>query len=41
MGILNIDLNYIKLDDTNFDEDESGTIIHVRVLACHIKFKKT
>ena len=41
MGILNIDLNYIKLDDNNFDEDESGTIIHVRVLACHIKFKKT
>ena len=27
MGILNIDLNCISLDDNNFDEDDSGTII--------------
>ena len=41
MGVLNIDLNYIKREDKNFNEDDSGTIIHVRVLACHIKLKKT
>ena len=40
MGILNIDLNCISLDDNNFDEDDSGTIIHVRLLAWHIKFEK-
>ena len=40
MGILNIDLNCISLDDNNFDEDDSGTIIHVRLLAWHTKFKK-
>ena len=32
MGILNIDLNHINLDN-NFDEDYSGTIIYVRLLA--------
>ena len=39
MGILNIDLNNISLDN-NFDEDDPGTIIHVRLLAWHIKFEK-
>ena len=28
MGILNIDLNNINLDDTNYDEDDPETIIH-------------
>ena len=40
MGILNIDLNCINLDDNNVDEDDPDTIIHVRLLAWHIKFKK-
>ena len=40
MGIINIDLNCINLDDNNFNEDDSGTIIHVRLLAWHIKFEK-
>ena len=30
MGVLNIDLNNINLDDTNFDEDDPDTIILVR-----------
>ena len=32
MGILNIDINHINLDN-NFDEDYSGAIIYVRLLA--------
>ena len=35
MDILNIDLNCI-----NLDEDDSGTIIHVRLLAWRTKFEK-
>ena len=31
ISILNIGLNWINLDDTNFDEDNSGTITHVRL----------
>ena len=38
MGILNIDTN-INLD-INFDEDDSDTIIFIRLLAWHIKFQK-
>ena len=38
MGILNIDLNNINLDN-NFDEDDPDTIILIRILARHIKFK--
>ena len=38
MGILNIDLNNINLDN-NFNEDDPGTIIHVRTLAGQ-KFEK-
>ena len=37
MGILNIDLNNINLDN-NFDEDD--TIILIRLLAWHIEFEK-
>ena len=39
MGILNIDLNNINLDN-NFDEDDPDTIILIRLLAWHIKFEK-
>ena len=41
MGILNVDLNNINLDDTNYDEDDADAIILVRLLAWHIKFEKT
>ena len=39
MSILNIDLNNINLDN-NFDEDDPGTIILIKLLAWLIKFKK-
>ena len=39
MGILNIDLNNINLDDTNYDEADPDTIILVRLLTWHFKFK--
>ena len=39
MSIVNIDLNNTKFDN-NFDEDDHDTIIHIRLLAWHIKFKK-
>ena len=37
MGILNIDLNNINLDDTNYDEGDPEIIIHIRLPAYHIK----
>ena len=39
MSILNIDLNNINLDN-NFDKDDPGTIILIKLLAWHIMFKK-
>ena len=39
MGILNVDLNNISLDN-KFDVDDSDTIILMRLLAWHIKFTK-
>ena len=39
MGILNIDLNNTNIDN-DFDEDDSDTIILIRLLARHIKFEK-
>ena len=39
MGILNIDLNNINVDN-NFDEDDPDTIILIRLLAWYIKFDK-
>ena len=39
IGILNIDLNNINLDN-NFDEDDPDTVIFTRLLAWHIKFEK-
>ena len=40
MGILDIDLNNINLDNT-IDKDDPDTIILIRLLACHIKFEKS
>ena len=40
MGILSVDLNNINLDDGNFDEDDSKTIIHVRLMAWFNRFKQ-
>ena len=40
IGILSIDLNNINLENSNFDEDDSATIILVRRLAWHVKFEK-
>ena len=37
---VNIGLNNINLDNI-FDEDDPDTIIHVRLLAWHVKFKKS
>ena len=37
MGILNIDLHNINLDDTNYDEGDPEIIIHIRLPAYHIK----
>ena len=39
MGILNIVLNNVNLDN-NFDEDDPDTIILIRLLTWHIKFGK-
>ena len=40
MSILSIDLNNVNFNDTNYDEDDPNTIILIRLLAWHIKFKK-
>ena len=37
MGILSIDLIDINLDDTNYDEIDPETNIHIRILALHIE----
>ena len=39
MGILNIDVNNIDLDYTNYKEDNPDTIILIILLAWHIKFE--
>ena len=39
MGILNIDLNNINLDD-NVNEGDLDNIILIRLLTWHIKFEK-
>ena len=39
MGIRSIYLNNINLDDINYEEDDPETIIHIRILAWHIKFE--
>ena len=40
MGILCVDLNNIKLDDANFAESAPETIVHIRLLAWHSRFKQ-
>ena len=40
MGILNIYLNNVNLDDIDYNQDDPETIIYIRLLDCHIKFKK-
>ena len=40
MGILNINLNYIILDDNNFNKDDPDTTILLRLLSWHTKFEK-
>ena len=39
MGILDIDLNNVNLDDTNYNEDDPETIILCRLLVWHNKFE--
>ena len=39
MGIVNIDLNDINLDN-DFDEDDPDNVILIRFLVWHIKFEK-
>ena len=41
MGIISVDLNKINLDDVNFDEDDTETIIHVRIMAWCNRFKQS
>ena len=40
IGIFSVNLNNFNLDDTNYEEDDSDTVILIRLLAWHIKFKK-
>ena len=40
IGIINIYLHYINIDDTNYNGDDPETIIHIRLLAWHIKLEK-
>ena len=40
MGILNIDLNDINLDDTNYDEDGPDVYFIVTILDWYFKFEK-
>ena len=39
MGLVTTDLNNINHDSKNFDENDRETIIHVRFMAWHNKFK--
>ena len=40
MGILNVDLNNINLDDINSNEGDPKTVIHVRIMDWHNRFKQ-
>ena len=40
IGFLSIYLNNINLDDTNYDEYASETIIYIRLFGWHIKLEK-
>ena len=40
MGIRSVNLNYINFYDTNYDEDDPESIIHIRLLAWRIRFEE-
>ena len=40
MGILSVNINNINLDDSNYEEDDTDTIILTRLLSWHIKLEK-
>ena len=40
MAILTIGLDNVNLDDTSYNENDPETIIHVILLAWHVKVKK-
>ena len=40
MGILSVDLNTINFDDVNFDANDPGFIIYVRLMAWCNRFKQ-
>ena len=40
MGILSVHHDKINLDDVNFDEDDPETIIHVRLMSWHNRYKQ-
>ena len=40
MNILNIDLNNINLEDTNYGDDDSDSIILIRLLAWYFEKRK-
>ena len=41
MSTVSENRNNINLDDSNHDEDDPETIIHIRLLAWHIEFEKS
>ena len=41
LGTLSENRNNINLGDSNHDEDDPETIIHIRLLAWHIEFEKS
>ena len=40
MGILSVDLSNINLDEVNFYNNDRETIMHVRFMAWHNRFKQ-
>ena len=40
MGLFDIDLNNINLNDSNYDEDYLETIIYMSLSTRHVKFEK-
>ena len=40
MGLVSIDINYINLDDDNFDKDDHKTVIHFRLILSRSRFKQ-
>ena len=40
MSILSVNINNINLDDSNYEEDDTDTIVIIRLLSWHIKLEK-